>query len=251
MSIRPKHVLGGAAVAAVLLVAGVAGDALVFSRAPESIPAPGGFITPAEARSARPRVTYGAPAGQFDHYVLALSWSPAFCEREGQRKGRSQCAPGRRHGFVVHGLWPQYAGGGYPAECAAAPRQPTRMALDIAAGVFPDEGLARHEWRRHGVCSGDPPADYFRNVKRARDAVAIPEAYGNPSRPLRATAMELKRAFAAANPGLRPDMIDVVCRRGALQEVRICFSRDLRRFQSCNDSGPPRCRSAFVVQPPM
>lgn len=205
---------------------------------------------PAQAQWGGPRADRGAAPGNFDLYVLALSWSPAFCEREGLRKQRSQCDIGRNAGFVVHGLWPQYARNGYPSECAPAPRYPSRMALNAAGGVFPDEGLARHEWRVHGTCSGNTAADYFRDVRRARDAVVIPDDYRQTTQPFGASVMALKRAFVAANPRLRVDMMDVSCSRGALQEVYICFSKDLRSFAPCGDMGPPRCRSGFRVTPP-
>ena len=64
--------------------------------------------------------------GQFDFYVLSLSWSPSFCEaaRERGNTGRSQqvqCG-GRPFSFVVHGLWPQYEKG-FPEYCQnPAPR---------------------------------------------------------------------------------------------------------------------------------
>ena len=49
--------------------------------------------------------------GEFDFYVLALSWSPSFCEAAQERGGlgksqQMQCG-GRPYSFVVHGLWPQ------------------------------------------------------------------------------------------------------------------------------------------------
>ncbi len=50
-------------------------------------------------------------AGQFDFYVLALSWSPSYCEAAQERAPRQttdqRCA-GRPFSFGVHGLWPQY-----------------------------------------------------------------------------------------------------------------------------------------------
>ena len=44
----------------------------------------------------------------FDYYVLSLSWAPAFCAlpNEASRNPR-ECAPGRKVGFIVHGLWPR------------------------------------------------------------------------------------------------------------------------------------------------
>jgi ribonuclease I len=43
----------------------------------------------------------------FVFYVLSLSWSPSFCLTEAGRQERLQCGPGRRHGFIVHCLWPR------------------------------------------------------------------------------------------------------------------------------------------------
>ena len=64
-------------------------------------------------------------------------------------RDREQCA--RKLGFVLHGLWPQYQRG-YPASC-------TRERLDADmeqqfAGLYPSRFLYRHEWEKHGTCSG-------------------------------------------------------------------------------------------------
>jgi len=181
----------------------------------------------------------GAP-GAFDFYVLALSWSPGFCALEGDRKGRDQCETGSGLGFVVHGLWPQYERG-YPSDCGSADRSPSRLALAEAEGVFPDEGLARYQWRKHGTCSGKSRAEYFRDARRARDQVRIPDAFAKPSGDPTVTGADIKRAFVAANPGLRADMMSVACRRGILQEVRICFEKDLRGFRRCQEVDRSGC----------
>jgi ribonuclease T2 len=99
--------------------------------------------------------------------------------------------------------------------------------------VFPEEGLARHEWRVHGTCSGLSPADYFRAVRQARDRVRVPDEFQRAGAPQNLTPLEIARAFAQVNPGLRPDTMAVVCRREALQEMRFCLDRDLRSFRSC------------------
>lgn len=176
-----------------------------------------------EARRATP--------GRFDFYVLALSWSPGFCALEGNRRDLAQCERGRGLGFVVHGLWPQNEHG-YPTECEP-PHSPSRSALEEARGIYPDASLARHQWRRHGTCSGKSPAEYFRDVRRAWERVRIPESLERFATDRVATSFEVERAFAQANPGLRPDMMAVACRRGMLQEVRICLDRDLRGFRRC------------------
>jgi ribonuclease T2 len=53
--------------------------------------------------------------GEFDFYVLSLSWSPSFCEAGAERGSQSrateqQCGE-RPYSFVVHGFWPQYERG--------------------------------------------------------------------------------------------------------------------------------------------
>jgi ribonuclease T2 len=178
----------------------------------------------------------GAP-GDFDYYVLALSWSPTFCASEAAWRGGDQCTPGRRLGFVVHGLWPQLERGRIE-DCGAFERPPPRIALEEAADVFPSEGLARHEWRKHGTCTGNSPAAYFRDVRRAWEKVRVPEEFGKGGGERHVSTRDIGRAFVEANPGLRSDMLAVACRRNILQEVRICFEKDLRRFRSC-----PRLRS--------
>lgn len=184
--------------------------------------------------------TRGGEPGRFDFYVLALSWSPGFCETAGDRRRSPQCETGRRLGFVVHGLWPQYERG-YPSDCGADRFIP-RTAMAEAEGVYPDGGLARYEWRRHGTCSGLGPGEYFRAVRAARDRVAIPEPLAALGQEGRTMPQSIERAFAEANPGLRPDMMAVDCRQDSLQEVRICMTRDLRGFRPCPEIDRRACR---------
>ncbi|MGY2050483.1 ribonuclease T2 family protein [Methylobacterium sp. JK268] len=187
----------------------------------------------------------GGTPGQFDFYVLSLSWSPTYCALTGERRNDAQCEAGRNPGFVVHGLWPQYTRG-YPSDCGAFPRPVSRPALAEAEGVYPSEGLARYEWRKHGTCTGEDPASYFRLARRARDAVKIPEAFRTGSGQ-RVAPVEVARQFVLGNPGLRPDMMAVTCRSGRLEEVRICFSKDLRSFTSCPEVARQNCRADAVT----
>jgi ribonuclease T2 len=203
-------------------------------------------LGPSASAQFSPRASSGTP-GEFDFYVLALSWSPGFCELEGRRKDPDQCRAGSKLGFLVHGLWPQFERG-FPTECSAVERAPTRQAIEAAADLFPSEGLARHEWRRHGTCSGLSPSAYFAAVRRAREAIRIPDTFREaPPSERRASPREIERAFVEANPGLRTDMMSVACRAGVLQEVRICFSKDLRGFRSCPELDRSGCRGDVVV----
>lgn len=186
-----------------------------------------------------------ASSGDFDFYVLALSWSPGFCDYvEGARE---QCEPGRGLGFVVHGLWPQNESG-YPSDCAGA-RSPSRIALERVEGVYPDERLARYEWRKHGTCTGKSPSDYFADVVRAKEQVTIPAPFLNPTRDQTFSPVDIERAFLDVNPRLRPGMMAATCRRGVLEDVRICLSKDLREFRACPEIVQRRCRAGEISVP--
>ena len=188
----------------------------------------------------------GGPAGNFDFYVLSLSWSPSFCLEGGARRSPRQCAPGANPGFVLHGLWPQ-DDNGYPSQCG---RGSLPYSVVVRLGdPYPDPGLARHEWRKHGTCSGKSPSGYFADVRAAREKIVIPEPLRAPDRNLRLSPLDVQRAFIAANPRLRPGMMTVTCRRGLLQEARFCLSKDLRNFVACPDVVREGCRSRSITAP--
>ncbi len=187
--------------------------------------------------------------GDFDFYVLALSWSPGFCDSGGAAKAPDQCAPGAGLGFVTHGLWPQYQHG-YPADCDVG-RPVSRIALDQMRGVYPSEGLARYEWRKHGSCTALSPEAYFSSVKAARDRIVIPDAFKSPRQPQSVSPADLQRAFVAVNPGLRPGAMAIGCASGALQEVRVCLSKDLRQFVDCPEVSRATCRAPAIDAAPV
>ena len=215
-----------------------ADDCILDRCADKAPPAPSAAPAPA------PRVGPMAK-GDFDFYVLALSWSAGFCELSGG--GKSQCEPGSNLGFVVHGLWPQYEHG-FPSNCGFA-AAPSRMALDRARGVYPDEGLARYEWRKHGSCTGLSPGDYFDSAARAKASVVIPPSFVKPASDQNLATMDIERAFLGANPRLRPGMISVGCQRGVLEEVRICLTKDLRDFRACPEVARRGCRAREIRVP--
>ena len=183
--------------------------------------------------------------GAFDFYVLSLSWSPGFCATGGQDKRKDQCRDGADIGFTVHGLWPQYVHG-YPSDCRGD-TSPPRSALAETDGVYPDRGLARYEWRKHGTCSGLDAEAYFAAAKAARDAVTIPSRFRDPHAAQSLSPSDVTKAFTDANTTLRPDMLAAVCEHGTLDEVRVCFTKDLRSFQACPDVVREGCRETMAI----
>lgn len=160
-------------------------------------------------------------AGDFDYYLLALSWSPSWCETTGDEREAPECRPGSNLGFVLHGLWPQYEAG-WPEWCDTAKRDPSRRETAAMADLMGSGGLAWHQWQKHGRCTGLDPEDYFALSRQAFGTVILPEL-----EPGRLTAEELEEAILALNPDLGPDGLIVTCHEGLVQEVRICLDRDL------------------------
>lgn len=193
--------------------------------------------------------------GQFDFYVLSLSWSPSFCAtaagRRGGYVGRSdtrQCGT-RPYSFVVHGLWPQYDKG-FPENCQdPAPRLDHRL-VGTMLDLMPAPHLIYNEWDKHGTCSGLDAKAYFDTVRKARAAVSIPADYADPQAALTVTPGAVEAAFIKANPTLPVDGMAVICRGKRLSEVRLCLAKDLK-FRACPDVAKRGCRRDQLSMPPV
>jgi ribonuclease T2 len=203
-------------------------------------------LVPGQAQDAR----QNSP-GQFDFYVLSLSWSPSFCaaagERDGKRRPTLQCGA-RPYSFVVHGLWPQYDHG-FPQRCQVpAPRLDHRIVSSML-DLMPAPHLVFNEWDKHGTCSGLAPRAYFDLVRQARSVVKIPPQYVDLQEPLSVTPSGVEDAFVKANPELTPAGMAVECDKKRLTEVRICLSKELK-FRDCGEVARRSCRRDRLVMPP-
>jgi ribonuclease I len=90
----------------------------------------------------------GGPRGSYDYYVMALSWSPTFCQTHPDED--EQCGH-KGYGFVLHGLWPQYEGGNGPQRCASE-AEPDRRTVHVQ---LTPGGLARLDGIFADVMAGD------------------------------------------------------------------------------------------------
>src|SRR5215467_3117653 len=189
--------------------------------------------------------------GQFDFYVLSLSWSPSFCataaERGRGRDANAQCGV-RPYSFVVHGLWPQYDKG-FPEYCQLPAPRLERSIVASMLDLMPAPHLIFNEWDRHGTCSGQAPRAYFETVRKARQAVKIPPDYADLKDLLEVTPQNVEDAFIKANPGLSQGAIAIGCSRRRLTEVRLCLSKDLQ-FRDCPEIVKRSCRRNQLVMPP-
>lgn len=119
----------------------------------------------------------------FDYYVLALSWQPAFCETQ---PGKEECETQTASrfdatNFALHGLWPTVSGDddftfSYCDVTQGVIRQDRAgdwcemPELSLSDTVWQDLTLSmpgtasclhHHEWYKHGVCTGMSPDAYY------------------------------------------------------------------------------------------
>lgn len=201
------------------------------------------------ALSAPPAFAEGEPAGVFDYYVLSLSWSPNWCALEGDARNSPQCDAGTGNGWIMHGLWPQFHRG-YPSYCRTAQRAPSRAMTAAMADVMGTSGLAWHQWRKHGVCTGLSAADYYTLSRDAYAAVNRPEIFRKLGRTVELSASVVEAAFLKENPSIEADGVTITCRDGRIQEARVCLSKDLDPVP-CGQDVVRDCRMKNAVFEPL
>lgn len=170
-------------------------------------------------------------AGEFDYYVVSLSWSANWCALEGDARNSPQCDASEDFGWILHGLWPQYERG-YPANCTTAQRAPSRGATGNMADIMGTSGLAWHQWNKHGTCSGLSSEDYYALSREAYALITRPPVFRQLDRDITLPASVVEEAFLGANETLQADQITITCKSGYIQEARICMTRDLE-FRTC------------------
>lgn len=191
----------------------------------------------------------GDDAPQGDYLVLALSWTPSWCAATGAARGDARCTPGAGAGWLVHGLWPQHADGGWPEFCDTAHDAPDTALIGSMRDIMGSDGLARHQWRKHGTCWGGDPAGYFARTRAAFDTLSFPDSLRARGDDRQMTPEALLAEFRAANSGIGADMAVVTCRDGHAQEIRLCLSNDLAP-RPCDDRLQARaCRASRVTLP--
>ena len=119
----------------------------------------------------------------FDYYVFALSWQPAFCET---RPDKDECVTQTEArydatNFALHGLWPNLANDpnhafGYCGVSKSLTNQDKDgdwcdlPRFDLSDEVWTDlttfmpgatSCLHNHEWYKHGTCAGMSEEAYF------------------------------------------------------------------------------------------
>lgn len=177
----------------------------------------------------------GEKSGDFDYYVMSLSWTPSWCSLEGDDRNSPQCMSGKGHGFTLHGLWPQYSKGGWPSFCRSHNRQPSRAMTAQMADIMGTSGLAWHQWKKHGSCSGLSAKDYYALSRQAYNQIKRPSIFRRLKKDITLDAGVVEDAFMESNPNLKDNQITITCRSHKIQEVRICLTKELELTECAKD----------------
>jgi ribonuclease T2 len=190
-------------------------------------------------------------AGAFDYFALSLSWSPSYCASDAGQRDASQCSPGRKFAFVVHGLWPQF-NQGWPQDCPTEEDWVVQQNIDAMLPIMPSKKLIIHEWKKHGSCAGVSQSDYFKATRLLFEKVKIPARYLSPTADVITTPEQLVTDFVKTNLNLTADMLSVQCGnsqdRARLNDLRICIDRR-GNFAPCGENEKHACQAKQLVLP--
>lgn len=190
-----------------------------------------------------------ASESDFDYFVMALSWSPSWCALEGDARDSDQCDTRHDHGWILHGLWPQFESS-YPQYCETAYPNPTRQMTRDMSDIMGTSGLAWHQWNKHGTCTGLSADAYYQISRRAYEAFDRPDVLRRLGRTVDIAPSVIEDAFLQANPGLERDQITITCRQGHIQEARLCLTKNLE-LRRCGSDVINDCTARTARFPPV
>jgi ribonuclease T2 len=220
-----------------------------FGHTPNSPPKNAQSAPPASTSStAKSSSSTDTAAGGFDFYTLALSLAPAFCESAPHKKQCSalDLASFQKTPLTLHGLWPErLRAGSYPENCTEEKFRLRDIDSPRLRLYMPglSDGLATHEWKKHGTCSTLDAKTYFASaldqLERINAALqpVLSAAAGKTidAASIRADAQRLMPGLGAAitlhckNLPNRPAPMRGV---PVLLELRVCLSKDAQNRPS-------------------
>lgn len=158
-----------------------------------------------------------------DYYMLALSWSPAFCEAQKAKnngtipeKAAYQCANNHQFGWVIHGLWPQNKNArtvaDHPRFCQGDLPPVSPQLIEKYLLESPGAALLQGEWEKHGACAFKDPESYFAKQQALFNDLVLPNEWMRNN--------ELFRWMRKNNPQL-----DRVYLGASKNELYICYDK--------------------------
>ncbi|KAI5315315.1 hypothetical protein L3X38_044491 [Prunus dulcis] len=218
---------------------------------------------------------------EFDYFNLALQWPGTFCQHTRHCCSSNACCRGANSPtvFTIHGLWPDYNDGTWPACCTQKSFDEKEISTlhDALEKYWPSLSCGRpsschggkgsfwgHEWgnhlnllllffflecitctKKHGTCSSPVARDeysyflttlnvYFKyNVTKVlNEAGYVPS--NTEKYPLGGIVSAIQNAFRTT-----PKLL---CKKGALEELHLCFYKDFKPRDCAIGSTSPNGR---------
>lgn len=159
-----------------------------------------------------------------DYYMLALSWSPIFCESQREKFGnrlpesaQMQCGTSKKYGWIIHGLWPQNANAksvaDHPRFCQGDLPAVEYHIIEKYLNESPSLHLLQGEWEKHGACAFKAAQNYFQTQQNLYRTLRLPSE-----------EMDRKDLFAwlkKHNPQLKNIFL-----QASHKELFICYNKD-------------------------
>ncbi|KAL4558486.1 hypothetical protein LXL04_036687 [Taraxacum kok-saghyz] len=187
---------------------------------------------------------------EFDYYALAVQWPPTYCSKSTKCCAQNGCCRGSNSPsvFTIHGLWPDYNDGSWPSCCSGPAFNETEISTlrGVLEKYWPTLSCSKSStchnkkglfWahEKHGTCSSPVTGEeynyflttinlYFKyNVTEVLfDAGYVPSS--SEKYPSGGIISAIENAFHTT-----PQLI---CTKGALEEVRMCLTKDFK-FRDC------------------
>ncbi|XP_057789620.1 ribonuclease 2-like [Salvia miltiorrhiza] len=198
-------------------------------------------------------VRSGNQQREFDYFMLSFLWPGTACLSSGGECCHSNACCRRSSAlteFTIHGLWPDYNDGTWPACCPGKRFDIKKISTllstmnkywpsyscESSSNCHGGTGLFwEHEWEKHGPCSFPiirDEYDYFMTVLNLYFKYNVTEILGeagyvasnSEKYPLGGMVSAIENAFHAT-PAL-------VCSGDAVEELRLCFCKDFK-FRDC------------------
>ncbi len=158
-----------------------------------------------------------------DYYTLALSWSPAFCQKQKRNNNgkvpqhlKFQCDGSQQFGWVIHRLWPQSGKAKHidehPRYCQGDLPMVAENTIKTYMPESPGATLLQGQWEKHGACAFNQPAEYFSKQKALYQELNLPRSAMSSS--------DLFKWMRANNPQLNGVYLG-----GGKDEFYICYDK--------------------------
>ncbi|KAK6937923.1 Ribonuclease T2-like [Dillenia turbinata] len=154
---------------------------------------------------------------EFDYFALALQWPGTYCQRSRYCCSYNACCRGSNAPteFTIHGLWPDYNDGTWPACC-------TKSSFDIKEISTLRDALEKY-WPSLS-CGSPSTCHRGRGTFWGHEVSVLFEAGYVPSNseryPLGGIISAIEIAFRATPL--------VHCSNGAVEELQLCFYKDFK-----------------------